>query len=137
MTFQNPGPNDIHALLRRIKTIAVLGLSPKPNRPSNVVAKAMQRFGFRIIPVRPACDEILGERAYARLSDVPDPIDLVDIFRASEYLDEVVDECIRLQVPAIWIQEGIVNEPAALRARAAGLFVVMDRCLYKDYVRDV
>lgn len=121
-------------LFGRIKTIAVLGLSPKVNRPSYYVAKMMQGFGYRIIPVRPAASEILGEQAYAKLTDAPQPIDLVDVFRASEYLDEVVDECIRLKVPAIWIQEGIVNEAAAQRARDAGMFVVMDRCIYKDYV---
>jgi len=134
MSFQNPPPDAIRELLSRIKTIAVLGLSPKPNRPSYFVAKMMQGFGFRIIPVRPATSEVLGEKAYAALSDVPQPVDLVDVFRASEYVDEVVDECIRLKVPAIWIQEGIVNEAAAQRAQAAGIFVVMDRCIYKDYV---
>lgn len=134
MPFQNPPPQAIRDLLSRIKTIAVLGLSPKPNRPSYFVAKMMQGFGYRIIPVRPATTEVLGEKAYASLSEVPQPIDLVDVFRASEYVDEVVDECIRLKVPAIWIQEGIVNEAAAQRAQEAGIFVVMDRCIYKDYV---
>lgn len=134
MSFQNPPPAAIRDLLSRIKTIAVLGLSPKPNRPSYFVAKMMQGFGFRVIPVRPATSEVLGEKAYAALRDVPLPVDLVDVFRASEYVDEVVDECIRLKVPAIWIQEGIINEQAAQRARDAGMFVVMDRCLYKDYV---
>jgi uncharacterized protein len=134
MNFQNPTPDAIRELLGRIKTIAVLGLSPKPNRPSHHVAKMMQSFGYRIIPVRPATSEVLGEKAYPSLSALPQPVDLVDVFRASEYLDEVVDECIRLKVPAIWIQEGIVNEAAAQRARDAGLFVVMDRCIYKDYV---
>jgi len=134
MPFQNPPPQAIRDLLSRIKTIAVLGLSPKPNRPSYFVAKMMQGFGYRIIPVRPATTEVLGEKAYASLSDIPEPVDLVDVFRASEYVDEVVDECIRLKVPAIWIQEGIVNEAAAQRAQQAGMFVVMDRCIYKDYV---
>lgn len=134
MPFQNPPPQAIRDLLSRIKTIAVLGLSPKPNRPSYFVAKMMQGFGYRIIPVRPATTEVLGEKAYASLSDIPEPVDLVDVFRASEYVDEVVDECIRLKVPAIWIQEGIVNEAAAQRAQQAGIFVVMDRCIYKDYV---
>ena len=84
--------------------------------------------------MRPALNEVLGEKAYPSLAEVPDRIDLVDAFRAAEHLDELVDECIRLKLPALWIQEGIVNEAAAKRARAAGLFVVMDRCIYKDYV---
>ena len=134
MPFQNPSPNEIKALLARVKTIAVVGLSPKPNRPSFVVARAMQGFGYRTIPVRPAVDKVLGEKAYASLAEVPDSIDLVDAFLAAEHLDELVEECIRLKLPALWIQEGIVNVAAAERARAAGLFVVMDRCIYKDYV---
>lgn len=137
MAFANPSDEEIKALLRRVKTIAVAGLSPKPNRPSYTVSRAMQGFGYRIIPVRPAVSEVLGEKAYASLSDVPGPIDLVDVFRAAEYIDDVVDECIRLKIPAIWIQEGIVNEPAARRAREAGMFVVMDRCIYKDYVASI
>jgi len=134
MAFQNPAPDEIKALLTRVKTIAVVGLSPKPNRPSFIVARALQGFGYRTIPVRPAVNQVLGEQAYPSLSDVPEPIDLVDAFRAAEHLDELVDECIRLKLPALWIQEGIVNLPAAERARAAGLLVVMDRCIYKDYV---
>lgn len=134
MPFQNPAPDEIKALLSRVKNIAVVGLSPKPNRPSFVVARALQGFGYRTIPVRPALNEVLGEKAYPSLAEVPDRIDLVDAFRAAEHLDELVDECIRLKLPALWIQEGIVNPAAAERARAAGLFVVMDRCIYKDYV---
>ena len=134
MPFQNPTPEQIKALLTRVQRIAVVGLSPKPNRPSYHVARAMQGFGYQIIPVRPQVTQVLGEPAYASLSAVPEPIDLVDAFRAAEHLDALVDECIRLNIPALWIQEGIVNEAAAARARAAGLFVVMDRCLYKDYV---
>lgn len=134
MSFVNPPPEVIRDLLKRVKTIAVVGLSPKPDRPSHQVARAMQGFGYRIIPVRPGVAEILGEKAYARLSDVPEPIDLVDVFRAAEHLDAIVDECIRLKIPALWIQEGIVNEAAARRAVEAGITVVMDRCLYKDYV---
>ncbi|MBT9613946.1 MAG: CoA-binding protein [Burkholderiales bacterium] len=134
MPFQNPAPDEIKALLSRVQTIAVVGLSPKPNRPSFVVARALQGFGYRIIPVRPAVNEVLGEKAYSSLAEVPDRIDLVDVFRAAEHLDALVDECIRLKLPALWVQEGIVNLAAAERARAAGLFVVMDRCIYKDYV---
>lgn len=134
MNFQNPDDGERRALLKGVKNIAVLGLSPKPDRPSYCVAKAMQGFGYTIIPVRPATAEVLGQKAYAALAEVPGPIDLVDVFRAAEFVDAVVDECIALNVPAIWIQEGIVNEAAARRAREAGMTVVMDRCIYKDYV---
>lgn len=134
MPFQNPSTEEIKKFLARVHTIAVVGLSPKPNRASYQVAQAMQGFGYQIIPVRPTMAQILGEPAYASLTEAPKPIDLVDVFRAAEHLDALVDECIRLKLPALWIQEGIVNQPAAERARAAGLWVVMDRCLYKDYV---
>ena len=134
MPFQNPSPDEIRALLGRIKTIAVVGLSPKPHRPSYHVAQAMQRFGYRIVPVRPAIDAVLGEKAYARLADIPFPVDLVDVFRAAEHIPAVVEEGLAIKAPAIWIQEGIVHDEAAERARAAGLTVVMDRCIYKDYM---
>ena len=134
MSFENPDHAQLRALLKKVKNIAVLGLSPKPDRPSYCVAQAMQGFGYTIIPVRPACAEVLGQKAYPSLRDVPGPVDLVDVFRAAEHLDAIVDECIALQLPAIWIQEGIINEPAAQRARAAGMTVVMDRCIYTDFV---
>ena len=132
--FENPSPNETRALLKKVRTIAVLGLSPQTARPSHFVARAMQGFGYRIIPVRPAVSEVLWEKAYATLAEVPGQIDLVDVFRAAEHVDAIVDECLRLNIPAIWIQEGIVNEAAAQRARKAGMTVVMDRCIYKDYV---
>jgi len=134
MPFQNPPPADIRALLQRVRTIAVVGLSPKPGRPSYGVSQAMQRFGYRIVPVRPAVTEVLGERAYASLAELPFPVDLVNVFRAAEHIPEVVEECLAIGAPAIWIQEGIVHDEAAARARAAGLTVVMDRCIYKDYL---
>jgi predicted CoA-binding protein len=134
VTFQNPSKSDLLALLKRVKTIAVVGLSPKPGRPSYAVSEAMQRFGYRIVPVRPAVDEVLGEKAYATLADIPFPVDLVNVFRASEHIPGVVDECLAIKAPAIWIQEDIVHDEAAERARAAGLDVVMDRCIYKDYI---
>lgn len=133
-TFENPSREDICQRLQQIRRIAVLGLSPKADRPSYCVAQALQKFGYRIVPVRPAIAEVLGERAYTDLPAVPGPIDLVDVFRAPEYVDEIVDTCIALQVPALWLQEGVVNEAAALRARAAGIWVVMDRCIYKDWL---
>ena len=135
MAFVNPSLEDIRALLERIQIIAVVGLSPKTDRPSFKVAAAMQRFGYRIIPVRPKVSEVLGEKAYADLASVPGPIDLVDVFRAPEHVDEIIDACIAAKVPAVWLQDGVVNESAAARARSAGLFVVMDRCVFRDYVQ--
>jgi len=131
--FKNPDQQERCELLRRVKNIAVIGLSPNPSRPSHGVAAAMQGFGYNIIPVRPAVKEVLGIKAYPRLADVDVPIDLVNVFRAAEFIDAVVDECIALKIKALWIQEGIVNEPAAERARAAGMTVIMDRCIYRDY----
>jgi hypothetical protein len=133
--FQNPPDEEIRELLRRVRTIAVIGLSPRTNRPSHGVSAQMQRFGYRIIPVRPAVDAVLGEKAYASLREVPDKFDLVDVFRAPEYVDQIVEECIALGAPAIWLQEGVVNIPAAERAQQAGLIVVMDRCVYREYLR--
>jgi predicted CoA-binding protein len=131
--FENPDAQARCALLKKVKTIAVVGLSPNAARPSHGVSKAMQGFGFRVIPVHPAAQEILGEKVYPRLADIPEPVDLVDVFRSAEFIDGVVDECLALGVKAIWIQEGIVNEPAAERARAGGMTVIMDRCIYRDY----
>ena len=132
--FRNPSEDEIKALLELVRVIAVVGLSPQPSRPSHMVASNLQSFGYRIIPVRPAVEQVLGERAYACLGDVLDKIDLVDVFRAPEHVDGIVDECIALGIPAIWLQDGVVNEAAALKARAAGITVVMDRCTYRDYV---
>lgn len=133
--FQNPGPDAIRKLLTETKTIAVVGLSPMSNRPSNGVARALQNFGYRIIPVRPACDDILGEKAYADLYQLPEVPDLVDVFRAPEHVGPIVDACIELGVKAIWLQDGVVNEEAALKAANAGITVVMDRCIYRDYIQ--
>ncbi|MBT9568851.1 MAG: CoA-binding protein [Thiobacillus sp.] len=135
MNFSNPDDTALHALLDRVRTIAVVGLSPQPARPSYRVAKAMQQFGYRIVPVRPLVDEILGERAYASLAEIPFAVDLVDVFRAAEYVPAIVEQCQALHLPALWIQEGIVAEAAAQRAVASGMTVVMDRCLLKDYIR--
>lgn len=134
MNHQNPTPEEIRGLLQRVRTIAVVGLSPKPDRPSFAVSRAMQGFGYRIVPVRPAVSEVLGEKAYARLADIPFPVDLVNVFRESAAIPGVVDECLAMGAPALWIQEGIVHDEAAKRARAAGLTVVMNRCIWKDYV---
>lgn len=134
MEFQNPSREEIRKLLERVRSIAVVGLSPNPDRPSHGVAQALQQFGYKIIPVRPGVERILGETAYARLTDLPEIPDLVDVFRAPEHVDDIVDDCIALGVKAVWLQEDVVNEAAALRARAAGLLVVMDRCIYKEWI---
>ena len=131
-SFQNPPDEEIKELLLRVCTIAVVGLSPRPNRPSHRVALHMQRFGYRIVPIRPAVDSVLGEKAYATLDGAPDKIDLVDVFRAPEYVDKIVEVCLTLELPAIWLQLDVVNIPAALRARAAGMQVVMNRCVYQE-----
>ncbi len=135
MPFTNPEPEQICALLKSVKTIAVVGYSPKPDRPSHAIARRMQQFGYRIIPVRPGISEGLGEKAYRDLASVPEHIDLVNVFRASEFVPEVVDECLRLGLKRIWMQENIWNEEAAERAQAAGMTVIMDRCILRDYTR--
>ncbi|MBL8477599.1 MAG: CoA-binding protein [Methyloversatilis sp.] len=136
--FENPSPQAIGALLRRARTVAVVGLSPNENRPSHRVARAMQGFGWRIVPVRPAVTEVLGETAYASLDDIPEAlrrdIDLVDVFLAPERVGPVVDRAIALGLPAIWLQDGVIDEAAAQRARDAGLTVVMNRCVWRDWV---
>ena len=134
--FENPGRDERCALLQRVKNIAVVGLSPVPSRPSYGIAMAMQKLGYRIIPVRPAVKKVLGVKAYPTLADVGVAIDLVNVFRSARFIDGIVDECLALQLTALWIQEGIVNEPAAARARAGGMFVVMDRCIYRDYRKE-
>ena len=133
--FENPDAEERCALLKRVKTIAVVGLSPNPARPSHGVAQAMQGFGYTIIPVHPAAREILGAQVYPSLADIPVAVDLVDVFRRAEHIDDIVNDCLRLKLKNLWIQEDILNEPAALRARAGGMWVVMDRCIYRDYVQ--
>lgn len=135
MNFINPDDAALAALFERVRTIAVVGLSPQPARPSHVVAQSMQRYGFRIVPVRPLVDTVLGEKAYATLADIPFRVDLVDVFRAAEHVPAIVDACLALHLPALWIQQGIVHEAAAQRARDAGMTVAMDRCLLKEYIR--
>jgi len=125
--------DDIGELLRSARTIAVVGLSDSPMRTSYGVSKYMQSQGYRIIPINPQISGSLGEKAYASLSEVPEKVDLVNVFRRPEHVPEVVDEAIRLKLPAIWLQEGVVHEAAAKKARKAGIFVVMDRCIYKEH----
>ena len=120
-------------ILSRAKTIAVVGLSDSPLRPSHGVSAYMQAQGYRIIPVNPTISESLGERAYASLLDVPEKIDIVDIFRRPEFVEEIVDQAIRLKIPAVWMQEEVISEAAAAKARQAGMFVAMDMCILKEH----
>jgi predicted CoA-binding protein len=120
---------EITALLSSAKTIAVVGLSSKAHRPSYGVSRYLQSAGYHVIPVNPNESEVLGEKCYARLQDIPEKVDIVDIFRRSELVPEVVESAIQIGARAVWMQEGVVNEPAAERARRAGLFVVMDLCI--------
>jgi predicted CoA-binding protein len=129
----SPQPDPIADLLKRSKTIAVVGLSNNPLRPSHGVSAYMQTNGYRIIPVNPEIRGALGEKAYASLLDVSEKIDIVNIFRRPEFVEEVVDQAIRLKVPAIWMQEEVINERAAEKARKAGIFVIMDRCILKEH----
>lgn len=135
MTFTNPTPEQIRALLTQVRSVAVVGLSPQPARPSFNVAKALQGFGYRIIPVRPMVDEVLGEKAYPDLESLPEVPDIVDVFRASEHVPEIVDSCIRLGIKNLWLQDGVIHEEAALRAQQAGITVVMGRCMYRDHTQ--
>jgi hypothetical protein len=126
-------PDQIYEMLQRAKTIAVVGLSDNPLRPSHGVAAYLQSQGYRIIPVNPEIKGSLGEKAYPSLLEVPEKIDIVDIFRRPEFVEDVVDQAIQLKVPAVWMQEEIVHEKAAQKARAAGIFVVMDRCILLEH----
>jgi predicted CoA-binding protein len=128
-----PQPDPIAELLKKAKTIAVVGLSDNPLRPSHGVAAYMQSHGYRIIPVNPKIAECLGEKAYATVLDVPEKIDIVNIFRRPEYVEEVVDQAIQLKVPAVWMQEEVIHDKAAEKARKAGIFVVMDRCILMEH----
>jgi uncharacterized protein len=129
----SPKPDPIADLLRSAKNIAVVGLSNNPLRPSYGVSAYMQSNGYRIIPVNPEIKETLGETAYPSLLDVPEKIDIVNIFRRPEFVEKIVDQSIQLNVPAIWMQEEVINEKAAEKARTAGIFVVMDRCILKEH----
>ena len=136
--FTNPSSDEIARLLHSARVIAVVGLSADPTRPSHGVAASLQRFGYRIIPVTPTAKEVLGEKAVPdldHLADVLGPgehVDIVDVFRRPEHVGAIVDDCIRLKLPAVWLQDGVIDEAAAERARAAGIFTVMDRCMFRD-----
>jgi predicted CoA-binding protein len=133
--FANPPEDELRRILTDCRILAVVGLSPNPGRPSHRVARAMQRLGYTIIPVRPAVTEVLGEQAYPRLEEVPGPVDLVVVFRAPDKIVPVVDACIARGLPRLWLQDGVVNAAEARRAAAAGIQVVMDRCVWRDRVQ--
>ena len=137
MQFSNPAPEEIRELLHQVHSIAVVGLSPNPSRPSFRVAQGLQGFGYRIIPVRPMIDQVLGEKAYPDLGSLPKLPDIVDVFRAAEHVPAIVESCIKLGIRRIWLQDGVINEEAAQRANEAGITVVMDRCMWRDAVKFV
>jgi uncharacterized protein len=134
-TMKISATDEIGELLKRTKTIAVVGLSDSPLRPSYGVSAYMQSHGYKIIPVNPSIKGALGEKAVASLGEIEEKIDMVDVFRRPEYVPELVDEAIRLKVPAIWLQEDVIHEEAAEKARKAGIFVVMDKCILKEHRR--
>lgn len=136
--FANPCSAQIAHLLRSAHIIAMVGLSTDRSRPSHGVARALQRFGYRVIPVNPAAESILGEPAVASLEQLSEVlgtderVDIVDVFRRAEHVAGIVAQCIRLRLPALWLQEGVIDEAAAQRAVQAGIFTVMDRCIFKE-----
>jgi predicted CoA-binding protein len=133
--FENPTKSEIDALLRKTRSVAILGLSETPGRPSHNVASELQKFGYRIVPVNPSAAEILGERSWPDLESAiqgAGPIDVVDVFRRPEHVAGIVEDAIRLKVAALWLQDGVIDESAAQKARAAGIFTVMNRCMFRD-----
>ena len=134
MILSNEHVATIRKVLRESKTIAVVGLSPKPNRPSHQVARYLMEVGYTIIPVNPGQDIILGQTCYSNLRDIPTPVDMVDIFRRQEEVVPIVEDAIGVGARFIWMQQGIVNEEAAGKAEAAGLIVIMDRCTKIDHM---
>jgi len=122
-------------ILKNSRTIAVVGLSSRSHRPSYGVAQYLQSAGYRIIPVNPQETEILGEKCYARLEDIPEHVDIVDIFRRSGFVPEIVESAIRIGARGVWMQEGVINHESAERARSAGLFVIMDTCILKEHIK--
>jgi uncharacterized protein len=137
---QNPGPEEIRNLLSGARTVAVVGLSDRPHRTSHAIARALQGFGFRIFPVNPNLEgPVLGEEPYGRVQEIPEGVDIVDVFRRGETVMPVAEDAVAAGAKALWMQSGVVNEPAAAYAREHGLTVVMDRCIKVDYaylVRD-
>ena len=132
MTFSNPEPEQIRQILHQVRNIAVVGLSPNQARPSFRVASGLQGLGYHIIPVRPLITEVLGEKAFPDLESMPELPDLVDVFRAAQHVPAIVESCIKLGIKNLWLQQGVIHEAAAQRAKEAGIMVVMDRCMWRD-----
>ena len=126
---------EIRGILSQSRNVAVVGMSPHPERPSHRVARYLQERGYRIIPVNPSANNILGQKSYPDLASIPGPVDVVDIFRRSEEVLPIVEQAIGIGAKVVWMQEGVINEEAARRAREAGLSVVMDRCMRKEHMR--
>jgi uncharacterized protein len=135
MAFQNPSDATIQEVLATPRTVAVVGCSPNPERDSHRIAKLLKARGHRVIPVNPGQETILGEKCYASLRDIPETVDMVDIFRRSEHVAPIVDEAIETGAKIVWMQLGVIDEPAAAKAQQAGLIVVMDRCPAIEYRR--
>jgi uncharacterized protein len=135
MAFSNPEPEIICQILHSVHTIAVVGLSPNQARPSFRVARGLQSFGYRIIPVRPLVSEVLDEKAFPDLESLTEIPDIVDVFRAPQHVPAIVESCIKLGIKNLWLQEGVIHEAAAQRALEAGITVVMDRCMWRDAVK--
>jgi predicted CoA-binding protein len=135
MPFDNPDDDDVRRLLERVRRIAMVGLSPKPHRDSHRVARYLLERGYEIVPVYPREDEILGQKVYRRVQDVPGPVDLVDVFRRSEELPNVIDDALAARAGALWLQLDCIDEAGARRAQAVGLTVVMDRCVMVEHAR--
>src|SRR5262245_8053009 len=129
----NPSPEGVHEILKAARVVAVVGLSDKHDRDSHRVAAYLQSVGYRVIPVNPAVTQVLGERSYANLREVPEKVDVVDVFRKAEAVPGIVDEAIAVGAKVVWMQDGVVHNEAAEKARAAGLKVVMNRCMLRDH----
>ncbi|MDN7226755.1 CoA-binding protein [Planococcus sp. N064] len=133
MLMNNPSREEIKKILDTAKTIAVVGLSPNPNRTSYMVSEAMQKAGYRIIPVNPVADEVLGEKSYATLADIPHPVDIVNVFRRSEFLPELAKEFVGIDCPVFWTQLNVVDEDVFNKLADAGYTVIMDRCIKVEH----
>jgi uncharacterized protein len=134
-TFENPSDVTIREILATPRTIAVVGCSPDPDRDSYRIAALLKAKGHKVIPVNPSCREILGERCFANVRDIPEPVEMVDVFRRPQFVDQIADEAIAVGAKVLWLQLEVINEPAARKAQDAGLTVVMDRCPAIEYRR--
>jgi len=135
MTLPNISDDDLKKLLQEVSSIAVVGISADPAKPSNRVASYLKQHGYHIIPVNPAAEEILGEKCYPDLKSTPEPIDVVDVFRRPEFLPPIADEAVAVGAKVLWMQEGVTNEEAAKKAESGGLTVIQDACMLKEHSR--